>query len=55
MDIIISKDQDTPTVCIMKLRGALDGNSYENFITEAQELYDSGARNLLLDMSELTF
>jgi len=55
MDIIISKDQATPTISVMKLSGALDGNSYESFITEAQELYDSGTHNLLLDMSELTF
>jgi anti-anti-sigma factor len=55
MEIIISKSQDTPTLCVMKLRGALDGQSYENFITEAQKLYDTGTRNLLLDMSELTF
>ncbi len=55
MEIIVSQNQDTSTICIMKLQGALDGASYEYFITEAQKLYDAGTRDLLLDMSELTF
>jgi len=55
MEIIISQNQDTSAICTMKLQGALDGASYEYFITEAQKLYDAGTRDLLLDMSELTF
>ncbi len=55
MEIIFSQNQDTPATCILKLQGALDGASYEYFITEAQKLYDAGTRNLVLDMSELTF
>jgi anti-anti-sigma factor len=55
MEIIISQNQDTVSVTIMQLRGDLDGSSYEKFITEAQNLYDGGTRNLILDMSELTF
>jgi hypothetical protein len=55
MEIIISQKQDNSPVTVMQLRGALDGSSYENFITEAQNLYDAGVRNLILDMSELDF
>ena len=55
MEIIISQNQDTSPVSIMQLRGALDGSTYEQFITEAQKLYDAGTRNLILDMNELTF
>ncbi len=55
MEIIISQNQDTPLVSIMQLQGDLDGSSYEYFIDEAQKLYDAGIRNLILDMSELTF
>ena len=55
MEIIISQNQDSPQISVMKLRGALDGNSYEYFITEAEKLYDTGTRNLILDMSELSF
>jgi anti-anti-sigma factor len=55
MEIIVSQNQGTPSVSIMQLRGALDGSTYERFITEAQNLYDGGVRNLLLDMTGLTF
>ena len=55
MEIIISQKQGTSPVAVMELKGSLDGSSYENFITEAQKLYDAGTRNLLVDMSELTF
>lgn len=55
MEIIISKDQGTASVTVIKLRGALDGESYQDFINEAQKLYDAGTQDLLVDMSELTF
>lgn len=55
MEIIVSQNQGSPQISVMKLRGALDGNSYEYFIAEAEKLFDSGTRNLLLDMSELSF
>lgn len=55
MEIIISQNQDTSPVSIMQLKGSLDGNTYEHFITEAQKLYDAGLRNLIVDMSGLTF
>ena len=55
MEIIISHKQGAASVSVMQLRGALDGSSYEKFIAEAQELYDGGTGNLLVDMSELSF
>lgn len=55
MEIIISEKQGAKPVTVIHLRGALDGESYQNFIDEAQKLYDSGSRDLLVDMSELTF
>ena len=55
MEIIISQNQDTSPVTVMQLQGALDGSSYEKFVTEAQNLYDAGTRNLILDMNGLTF
>jgi anti-anti-sigma regulatory factor len=55
MEIILSKEHGAVPVSVMKLRGALDSSTYEQFITEAQALFDSGARDLLIDMAELTF
>ncbi|MFN8413585.1 MAG: STAS domain-containing protein [Anaerolineales bacterium] len=55
MDITISEKQGSVPVSVLALRGALDGSSYEKFSAEVQKLYDAGTRNLLLDMTELTF
>jgi len=55
MEIVVSQPQGTTPVIIMQLKGSLDGNTYEKFITETQNLYDAGTRNLLVDMTELTF
>ena len=55
MEITISQHQDASHVSIMQLQGALDGESYQYFIAEAEKLFDAGVRNLLLDMSELNF
>jgi anti-anti-sigma factor len=55
MEISISKKQGSKPVTVIHLRGALDGESYQNFIDETQKLYNSGTRDLLVDMSELTF
>lgn len=39
-------------VVVMRLAGAMNGKM---LVAEAQKFYDSGARNLLLDMTGLTF
>jgi anti-anti-sigma factor len=55
MEIVISKHQGSVPVNIMQIKGALDSRTYEQFINEAQKLFDSGARDLLIDMTGLTF
>ncbi len=55
MDITVSKQMGNEQVTILKLAGELDGQTYQGLISRAKELYGSGARNFLLDMSELTY
>lgn len=55
MRITISKTGKPASVYIMHLEGKLDRANYESLIDEAQELYGLGARDLVLDMSKLTF
>jgi anti-anti-sigma factor len=55
MDIMIAKSEGNTPVTVMRLRGALDGLTYEKFVNEAQALFDSGCHDLLLDLSGLTF
>jgi anti-anti-sigma regulatory factor len=53
MDLTLTENSET--LVTLHIKGKLDGSNYETLIDEAQKLYDSGRRNLLLDMSELTF
>jgi len=39
-------------IAVMQLHGAMNGKL---LVDEAQKLYDAGTRNLLMDMTELTF
>jgi len=42
-------------VTILRLAGELDASNYLQLVARVQELYASGARRLLLDLSGLTF
>ncbi len=53
MQISISHEQGN--VAIVQVAGQLDGQSYQDLILKAQEIIGEGAKNILLDMSELTY
>lgn len=55
MNISVSQAQGNGPVSILKLDGQLDGQSYQELINKAQELYSAGARDFLLDLSDLTY
>lgn len=55
MQISVEQVQGKEPVAIMGLRGDLDHSSFEAVIARAKELYEAGARKLLLDMSDLNF
>jgi anti-anti-sigma factor len=42
-------------VTVMKLTGELDASCYLDVIAAARQLYTQGTRNLLLDLSDMTF
>ncbi len=55
MNISVSQARGIVPVAIIKLTGQLDGQTYQDLITKAQELHKTGARNFLLDLSDLTY
>jgi anti-anti-sigma regulatory factor len=55
MNISVSKMQGSVPVSVVKLDGQLDGQNYQELITKAQELYNEGARDFLIDLSDLTY
>ncbi|MGZ9235801.1 MAG: STAS domain-containing protein [Anaerolineales bacterium] len=57
MNISVSQAQapGRVPVTVLKLDGQLDGQNYQDLIAKAQELYSSGTRDFLLDLSDLTY
>jgi len=55
MNISTSQAQGNVPVTVIKLDGQLDGQSYQELISKAQELFKTGARDFLLDLSDLTY
>jgi anti-anti-sigma regulatory factor len=55
MEINISQEQGNVSVTVVKVAGQLDGQTYQKLIASTQEALNGGAKNILLDMSDLTF
>ncbi len=55
MDIWIETVPENQSVTVMCLKGELDASSYLDVTKEARQLVSAGTRNLLLDLSGLTF
>jgi anti-anti-sigma regulatory factor len=55
MQINISNENGNVPVTVIQVNGQLDGQTYQTLIASAQEVLNGGSKNILLDMSELTF
>jgi anti-anti-sigma factor len=55
MQVNFSKQEGRVPVTVMKLAGNLDASNYAEVIAKAQDAYDEGARNLLIDLSEVPY
>lgn len=55
MNLTISLQPGRVPVTVIHLDGKLDSNSFQKLIDEAKKAYDGGARDLVLDMSKLTY
>jgi anti-anti-sigma regulatory factor len=55
MDIAISQEQGRASVSVIRIAGHLDGQTYQDLILKANEIVGAGAKNILLDLSDLTY
>jgi anti-anti-sigma regulatory factor len=55
MEFTISQEKGRVPVTVLHMTGRIDGSNYESVFGKARELYDGGARDLLLDLSEVSF
>ena len=55
MQIAFSKHEGSTPVTVMHLTGNLDSSNYTAMIDKAQEAYEEGARNLLIDLGNVPY
>jgi anti-anti-sigma regulatory factor len=55
MIITMTKVENPARVTFLHLEGKLDGANFEILIDQAQDIFSEGVRNLILDMSKLTY
>jgi anti-anti-sigma factor len=55
MEITVSQEQGRDAVSVIRITGHLDGQTYQNLISSARDVVKAGAKNILLDLSDLTY
>lgn len=55
MEFIVGLEEGRVPVTVLHLTGRIDASNYESLFDRARELYSAGARDLLLDLGEVTF
>jgi anti-anti-sigma regulatory factor len=55
MEITISQEQGRATVSVIRVSGHLDGQTYQDLISKANEIVGTGVKNILLDLEDLTY
>lgn len=55
MNISVSTEAGRVDVTVLRVEGQLDGQSYQSLITKARELFDAGAHDFLIDLTDLTY
>jgi anti-anti-sigma regulatory factor len=54
MDILVSVHQAQKTIAVMQITGEVDGSNYLDVVTEARKLYGGTAKDLIVDLSNVT-
>ncbi len=55
MEITVTHAQGKVPVTVLQLHGELDGSNYRDLIQKAQQVFETGTRAILLDMSDTPF
>lgn len=55
LSISISQKQGRVPVTVFHVKGEINFNTYEELEAKAQEAFNGGARNLLLDLTDVTY
>jgi anti-anti-sigma factor len=55
MNISVTKEAGPVDVTVLRVEGQLDGQSYQDLIVKARELFSAGSQDFLLDLTDLSY
>ena len=55
MEIVVSQEQGRRPITVFQLRGEIDATTYEQLEQRAREGFAAGMRDLLLDLTEVSY
>jgi len=55
MKMFITQNKGSVPITFIRLEGKLDGSNYMDLVNEAERLWETGTKDLLLDLSTLTY
>lgn len=55
LNVTVDREEGRVPVTVIRLEGELDASNYGSLITQTQELYAAGMRDLLLDLGKMDF
>ena len=55
METVVTHEQGRVPVTVLHVKGEIDVSSYEQLQAKAKEAYEAGTRDLLLDLSQVTY
>ena len=54
MELTVAIQQSEEPIAVMQIKGDINASNFLEVVNKAQELYNNPARNLILDLSEVT-
>jgi anti-anti-sigma regulatory factor len=54
MELTVSIQQAEEPIAVMQIKGDINASNFLEVVNKAQEIYNNSARNLILDLSEVT-
>ena len=55
MDITLEQVQGKAQITVVHIKGRVDGTNYHDLMAKAAEVYTAGARNFLIDLSDVPY
>ena len=55
MQIVVSQEEGPVPITIFHVKGEIGAHNYAQIQSQVSEAFDSGTRNLILDLSEVTY